>query len=47
MQDLNGLGGDGWERVLVEEMLCVEEDVLWAVKQWFSRCGIMFGEIVP
>ena len=46
MQDLNGLGGDGWERILVEEVLCVEEDVLWAVEQWFSRRCKMFGEVM-
>jgi hypothetical protein len=27
------LGGDGWDRVFVEEVLSVEEDVLRAVEE--------------
>jgi hypothetical protein len=38
MQELNCLGGDGWKRVLVEEVLSVEDDVLRAVDQ-----GVMLG----
>jgi hypothetical protein len=41
MQDLNGLGGDGWETVLVEEMNSGR--VWWVVEQWSGLVGEVFG----
>ncbi len=41
------MGSDGWERVFVEEMLGVEENVLWAVDKWLGLGWDVFGEVVP